>query len=582
MDDHRVLLFLLQLLLLLGSARGLGLVLARYGQPALTAEILVGILFGPTVLGRLWPAGQAWLFPCDAAQQSLLEAVAWLGLFFFLLDTGLQTDFGAAWQQRRQAALISMCDLIIPIVVAFVPCMLLPARFLVDPQQRVLFAVFTATIMTISALPVTARVLQDLYLYRTDVGLLIMGALTINDVAGWVVFAIILGIAGEAFTQVHQIPLMIVLTVGFAVSALTFGRRLTNRLLEQCARWSLPEPGTSLTLVCLLGLLGGAITTWIGVHALFGFFIAGIMAGEARALKESTRQVIHQMVGAVLVPIFFTTVGLRVDFARAFDVGLVGMLLGVGVAGRFLGAWIGSWVSRQPRSDWTLIAAAHTPGGEMQIVIGLMALQFGVISEHVYAAVVVSALISSMALGPWMRWALKPVWRPSIEAYFRAEAVILELAARERDEALRELCRHAASLDRTLDRGVVSEAVVAREAMMGTALGGGIAVPHARLANLRQPLVVMGRARHGIDWNAPDGQPADLLFLVLTHVDASDQQIHLLGAIAKAVRHEELRRRLRAVTTAQDFVRHLTAGMAEQRLPSSSAPHAHTRGESAE
>lgn len=573
MDDHRVLLFLLQLMVLLGSARGLGMLFARHGQPSITAEILVGIMFGPTVLGRLAPELQQWLFPPDPAQQSLLDAVAWLGLFFFLLDTGLQTDFAAAWQQRRHAVLISFSDLIVPMLIAFVPCLLLPARFLVDPQQRVLFAVFTATIMTISALPVTARVLQDLYLYRTDLGLLIMSALTINDVAGWLVFAVILGIAGEAFTNTHQIPLMIIFTLLFAGAALTIGRRVTNRVLEQFERWNVPEPGTSLTFVCLLGLLGGAITTWIGIHALFGFFVAGIMAGEARALKESTRHVIHQMVGAVLVPVFFTTIGLRLDFATAFHPGLVALLLGVGIAGRFLGAWVGCWIGRQPRSDWTLIAAAHVPGGEMQIVIGMMAVEYGVISAPVYAAVVVSALASSVILGSWMRWALRPALRLPVLAYFQPAGVTLDVAARERDSALRALCAHAAALDRALDREAVSAAVAAREAIMGTALGNGVAVPHARLPNLRQPLIVMARSLAGIDWNAPDGQPARLLFLILTPANDADQQIRILGAIAKAVRDVGVREALLAAATPEAFVNVLTSAIAEHDARHNQRPH---------
>jgi Kef-type K+ transport system membrane component KefB len=322
MEEHHILLFLLQLALLLGCARGLGLLFSRFGQPAITAEILVGMFFGPTILGRILPTLQQSLFPADPIQQGMLNAVAWLGILFFLLDTGLQTDFAAAWRQRRSAMIISASDLVLPMLIAFLPCLLLPGRFLTDPQARVLFAVFVATIMTISALPVTARVLQDLNLYRTDTGMLIMGALTINDVIGWLVFAVILGIAGDTIGSATDIPLILLYTVVFAVACLSIGRSLTNRAIEQFKRWSLPEPGTSLTFICLLGLIAGAFTTWTGIHALFGFFIVGIMAGEARALKENTRHVMHQMVRAVLVPVFFATIGLRIDFAAGFHAGL--------------------------------------------------------------------------------------------------------------------------------------------------------------------------------------------------------------------------------------------------------------------
>ncbi len=563
MEEHQILLFLLQLTVLLGCARGLGLLFSRFGQPSITAEILVGIFFGPTILGRILPTLQQSLFPADPIQQGMLNAVAWLGILFFLLDTGLQTDFAAAWRQRRSAAIISASDLILPMLIAFIPCLLLPSHLLVDPQARVLFAVFVATIMTISALPVTARVLQELNLYRTDTGMLIMGALTINDVIGWLVFAVILGIAGKAIVSLMDIPLILVSTVVFAVAALSIGRGLTNRALEQFKRWNLPETGTSLTFICLLGLLGGAFTTWIGIHALFGFFIAGIMAGEARALKENTRHVMHQMVRSVLVPIFFATIGLKIDFATGFHVGLVALLLAVGIGGRFIGAWVGCALSRQPRSNWTIISAAHTPGGEMQIVIGMLAVQYGVISEPVYVAVIVGAVLSSVILGPWMRLAMRPAMRLSVLEFFRLEAISLHLNARDRASALSELSQLAAGIDRTLNADSVHAAVAQREDAMGTSLGEGIAVPHARLPRLKQPVIIMARSLIGIDWNAPDGLPASLIFLLLTPADDATMQIRILGAIATALKCDQVRKMLMDADSPDEYLSVLKSAMTE-------------------
>lgn len=542
LDESNILLFLIQVLILLGLARGLGLVFARFGQPSITAEILVGVVLGPTLLGRALPGLQQALFPADPIQQSMLDAVAWLGILFFLLDTGLDTDFATAWRQRREALVISAADTFIPILIAFVPCMLLPDAYLVDPQRRILFAVFLATIMTISALPVTARVLQDLDLYRTDMGLLIICALTINDVTGWLIFAILLGFAAEGAVDAVNIPLMLTATILFAFACLTVGRRLTNSALERFHAWKLPEPGTSLTFLCLLGLLGGIVTTWIGIHALFGFFIVGIMAGEARALTENTRQVMRQMVRAVLVPLFFATIGLRVDFAGNFDPPLVLMLLAVGIGGRFLGAWLGATWAGQPRISRHLIGAAHTPGGEMQIVIGMLALDYGVISERVYVAVIFGAVASSIALGPWMRRALRAMHARSVLDCFPLDAVHPELEAGERPAALRELCGVAARHVPDLDPDSVYAAVVAREEAMGTSLGQTVAVPHARIAGLRRAVVVSARSRNGVDWNAPDGLPARLVFLVLTPREDPEIQIQILGAIASALRTEAARR----------------------------------------
>ncbi|OQA24063.1 MAG: PTS system fructose-specific EIIABC component [Verrucomicrobia bacterium ADurb.Bin345] len=561
LTEQNLLLFLLQVLILLGCARGLGLLFARFGQPSITAEILVGIFFGPTVLGRLWPGLQQAIFPADAIQQTMLEAVAWLGILFFLLDTGLETDFATAWRQRHSALVISLSDIFIPMLIAFVPCMLLPAKYLVDPQQRVLFSVFVATIMTISALPVTARVLQELDLYRTDTGLLIICALTINDVAGWLIFAVLLSFAAEGTLDATTIPVILAATFLFAFVSLTAGKRMTNAVLERFRKWELPEPGSSLTFLCLLGLLGGIITTWIGIHALFGFFIAGIMVGESRALTENTRHVMHQMVRAVLVPLFFATIGLKVDFVSNFNLLLVLLLLVVGIGGRFLGAWIGAVWTRQPNVNRQLIGAAHTPGGEMQIVIGMLAMEYGVITEAVYVAIIFGAVTSSIALGPWMRRALQRLRVRSVRECFPADALHLDLRARDRAGALRELCEVAALHTPGLDLAAAHAAVAAREEAMGTSLGHGVAVPHARMDELKSAVVVSARSKEGIDWNAPDGQPAKLLFLVLTPTHDAEMQIHILAKVAAALRTEEQRKALFEAPTPEVFYRALCRGL---------------------
>lgn len=561
LSEENILLFLLQVLILLGCARGLGLLFARFGQPSITAEILVGIFFGPTILGRAWPGLQQAIFPPDTIQQTMLESVAWLGILFFLLDTGLETDFGMAWRQRHQALVISLSDIFIPILIAFVPCMLLPEKYLVDPQQRVLFSIFVATIMTISALPVTARVLQELDLYRTDTGLLIMCALTINDVVGWLIFAVLLSFAATGTLDATTIPMILFFTVLFAFVSLTAGKRLTNAMLDRFKRWALPEPGASLTFLCLLGLLGGIITTWIGIHALFGFFIAGIMVGESRALKENTRQVMHQMVRSVLVPLFFATIGLKIDFVANFNLFLVMLLLVVGIGGRFVGAWLGAIWTKQPRVNRQLIGAAHTPGGEMQIVIGMLAMDYAVISQVVYVAIIFGAVASSVALGPWMRRALQSLRALDVKDCFPADALHVELHARDRASALRELSEVAALHTRGLDLKMVHEAVVAREETMGTSLGHTIAVPHARLDVLKHAVVVSARSRDGIDWNAPDGQPAKLIFLVLTPAADAELQIHILGKVAAALRTEEQRKALFEAPTPEAFYRALCRGL---------------------
>ena len=182
--EQNVLTFLIQVLVLLGLARAFGYACRRVGQPALVGEILVGVILGPTLLGRIAPQAHLFLFPGEPTQQAMLDTVSWIGLLFLLLSAGLEVDVSVAWRQRGDALKISLSDIILPMVIGFVPAMLLPDRYLADPGQRVLFAMFIAAVMTISALPMTVKALHDLDLLKTDLGLLAMSALTICSAEG--------------------------------------------------------------------------------------------------------------------------------------------------------------------------------------------------------------------------------------------------------------------------------------------------------------------------------------------------------------------------------------------------------------
>lgn len=541
LDESQIFIFLIQLLVLLGLARGLGELFNRFGQPAITAEILVGVLLGPTLLGRLWPQGFAFLFPAVSAQWNMLETVAWFGILFFLLDIGIEMDFTSAWRQRGDALIISLSDIIIPMIIAFVPCLFIADRYMGQSGRPILFCLFIATVMTISALPITARALQDLRLYRTDLGFLIMCALSMNDIVGWLVFTLILGFASQAGLSVLSIGLVLLMTTGFTVLCLTVGRGLCNRTLIWMQNKRLPDPGSSLTFVCLLGFVCGAITLKIGIHALFGFFLAGMMVGECRALSEKTRNVITQMVHAIFIPLFFATIGLKVDFLASFDWFLVTFIFVIGLGGRFVGAWLGTKMTHQSPANRLLISISHTPGGSMEIVVGMLGLEYGLITETVFVAIVFGAIGSSVMLGPWMKYALKTRREVRIEEYFIRGGVVAALKAAIRDEAIAELCVCAAAQEPSHSTQKLVEAVMKRERQMSTAVGEGLAVPHGRIAGLAKPMIAFGRSAAGLDWNAADGTPARLIYLVLTPAEDPDTQLHILRNIALTMNSESLR-----------------------------------------
>ena len=546
LGEHHIFLFLLQVFVLLLFARGLGELFRRWRQPALTAELLVGIVLGPTLLGRYLPCLHAALFPPDAIQQTMLDTVAWLGVLFLLLDTGLEIDFSIAWRQRGSALAIALSDIFVPMAVAFVPVMFLPDAFLAHADRRLIFGLFMATVMTISAMPVAARALHDLNLLKTDLGFLTMSALAVNDIIGWVLFAIILGLFLQTSVAIGPVLLVFIGTVGFAFVALTLGRSFSSRIFDTLKARRFPEPASSLTVTLLLGLSFGALTQKLGVHALFGFFLAGVVAGEAKSLSEDTRRVITQMVYALFVPLFFANIGLKIDFAAHFHFGLVALICAVGIGGRYLGAWLGVNLTRQPRVNRHLISIAHTPGGMMEIVVALLALEAGLITPSVLIAIVFSAVFSSILLGPWMAHALARRRAVSPLKFLDARAILADLPAASRDDAIRRLAARIAARPDTPDEEPILRAALEREREFGTAIGNGVAIPHVRLDQLRNPILAFARSPEGIEWDAPDAAPVHDIFFLASAAGADDVHVQLLAQIARAMAIPENRARISA------------------------------------
>lgn len=552
-SEQNIFIFLLQVFLLLFFARILGELFRRFKQPALSAEILVGIILGPTILGRFLPKVHRFIFPADSIQENMLGTIMWLGLLFFLLETGLKIDFSAAWKHRGNALKIALTDIIVPMVLGFICTLYLTSKYPIHPQQPWLFAFFMATVMTISAMPITVRALTDLDLVKTDLGFLIMSALSVNEIIGWAIFTVTLGLFTQTNIDISNIIFSLGVVFIFVVFCLTKGRSLANYIIFKIKQNNLPEPGTSLTFICLLGLLCGAIFQKIGIHALMGFFIAGIMAGEAQELPEKTRQVISQMVYAIFVPLFFAGIGLKIDFIKNFNIGLILFVTVLGIFGKFIGAWIGTNLTRISKTNRFPVAIAHTPGGSTEIVMAIVALKYNFITEPIFVAIVSGAVISAILLGPWLKYSVMRRKEVSFLEFFSRQDIVANLAAIERKSAIHELCAIAANLPSTPNMDILHSTVLRREEMMGTAIEEGVALPHGRFNTMVKPVVIFARSATGIDWDSPDGKHTHFIFLILTPKDDSDVQMQILRIISKAILHEPNRSRIMKAKNASEI-----------------------------
>ena len=222
------------------------------------------------------------------------------------------------------------------------------------------------------------------------------------------------------------------------------------------------------------------------------------------------------------------------DFAGYFDLKTVLLVTALSVVGKFLGAWFGTLMVAMPKLDRIPIALAHTPGGPMGVLLASVAKDAEVIGPQMFVALVVASIVSSLFVGPAFTWALHRNETHDVAGYFARNRVVWGLQAKSREEAIAALAAEAAKAPGMPALELIRETVSEREKTMGTGVGSGIAIPHARIEELSQPLVVVGVSQEGIEWDAIDGKPAHLVFLILTAIDENDTQLEILSTIAGA------------------------------------------------
>jgi Kef-type K+ transport system membrane component KefB/mannitol/fructose-specific phosphotransferase system IIA component (Ntr-type) len=542
MHESDILVFLLSLAVLLSAARFLGELAKRLGLPLIFGELASGILLGPTVFGRLAPLSQKWLF-APGPPQHMLAGYTTVGVVLLLVVAGLEVNLGIVRKRWKSAFLTSVLGILMPLGGGVVLGTLLPDSDLVHPESRNLFALFMGVALSISALPVIAKTLLDLGLFKTDVGLLVMAAAMINDIVGWLAFSVLLDPMQGGTMNLHSVERSVGFTVGFVVVALVIARPLLSRIVVRLQADHHSGSRRVLSLIVLLALFGASFTQWIGIHAVFGGFVVGVVFGDTPQLKERTRVIVHDFVTNIFAPVFFASLGLRADFVKSFDLRLCVLVFVVATLAKAIGCTLGS---RAGGLRWRPAAAVGfglNARGAMEIILALLALEAGLLKEQVFVALVVMALATSLVSGPMMKVLLRGVDEENLAALLRRGAWVPGLRAATAAEAITQLS--AALREQLGDKEArACRAVLDREATASTGLGDEVAVPHAIIAGLDRPMLALGFAPAGVDFNAPDGQPARIVFLLLMPPRAHDQEVRILAQIAHAVIEPAARARL--------------------------------------
>jgi Kef-type K+ transport system membrane component KefB/nucleotide-binding universal stress UspA family protein len=404
-SEHQVLVFLIQLVVLLTAARVMGQVARRFGQPSVVGELAAGVMIGPSVLGKALPGLFDWMFPADAVQSGMLFTVGWLGVMLLLVVTGFETDLSLIARLGKAAVWVTIGSLLVPFAFGLGAGFIAPDILLGADTDRTIFALFLATALTISSLPVIAKILSELQLLRRNFGQLTLAVAMANDVIGWIILGVIAGMAGSGSLDLSQLGRTLLWLTLFLVASAVIGQRLVDGVLQTLRRLNTGIGGW-VTVVVSFTLALGAITQALGVEAILGAFIGGILIGRSRYAKREVEEQIEVFTTSVVAPVFFATAGLRVDLGSLTEPEVsvwVFVIIFAASASKMIGSWVGARASGLASREGLALGAALNARGALEIVIATVGLSLGVLNEASYTIVVIMAIVTSVMASPLLR-----------------------------------------------------------------------------------------------------------------------------------------------------------------------------------
>jgi Kef-type K+ transport system membrane component KefB len=389
----------LQLLVILIASRIISRGFVRMGQPAVVGEMAAGILLGPSLFGLLAPGAFAFVFPADS--MGILRILSQIGVCLFMFAVGMEVNVRQLRTKAQAAVAVSHASIVIPYLLGVVLAYFLFSSLAAPGSNFTAFALFMGISMSITAFPVLARILQDRGLSQTALGSTAITCAAVDDVTAWSILAFVVAVVTA--TSVGSAALSLVLVLVFvAVMLLGVRRGLSRWIGEQQLAARDPSRAT-LALVACVVMASAFSTELLGIHSLFGAFIAGMIMPEAHDFRRKIATRIENFSSVLLLPLFFTFTGLRTQVGLIDDlsgwllclliivVATVGKLGASALAARFTGM---SW-----RESLQLGALMNTRG-LMELIALNMGYDLGILSARIFTMLVIMALVTTMLTGP--------------------------------------------------------------------------------------------------------------------------------------------------------------------------------------
>jgi Kef-type K+ transport system membrane component KefB len=376
-----------------------GMLVALVGQPAVVGEIAAGIVLGPSLLGGIFPAAEEWLFP--ASTQSQLQVLAQVGAVLFVFLAGFELDVNRIKGRGRFAVMVSHSSIALPFLFGVLLALVAHDRFAPEGIGILPFALFLGVALSITALPVLARILLELDMFHGTIGTLVMSCALIDDVTAWILLALVVAVVSAS--SLFGIFLTILLTAAFA-GALWLLRPALARL----ARASGPvASGSAFHLLLVAVFLAASATEWIGVHAVFGAFLLGMALHADSAIAERLRTMIGGLTSALLLPLFFAYAGLGTDVRLLYADGNLWVwalaILAVCVLGKFGGSALSARLMGAPASTAGQVGALMNCRGLTGLVVLEVGRELGVLSPALFTIMVLVTLVTTAMTVPLVR-----------------------------------------------------------------------------------------------------------------------------------------------------------------------------------
>lgn len=393
---HPLGLLLLQIIAIMLTARLFGIIANKLKQPAVVGEIIAGVLLGPSLLGWTMPAFSGFLFPAESLKN--LQFLSQIGLAFFMFIVGMELDLNKIRNKAHDAVMISHASIIVPFFLGVWLAYFLFTRFAPANVSFLSFALFMGIAMSITAFPVLARIVQERKLTHTPLGIMAITCAAADDITAWCILAVVVAIvnAGGVLSAVVTILLAVVFV---AVMLMIVRPWLARVTATQVAKG---REKAAVSLVFFVLLISAWLAEVIGIHALFGAFLAGVIM-PATNIKQLLTDKLEDVSVMLLLPIFFVYTGLRthIGLLNHGDLWIVfGMIMLVAVAGKFGGSTITARLMGQTWRQSVSIGALMNTRGLMELVVLNIGFDLGILSPEIFAMMVLMALATTFMTGP--------------------------------------------------------------------------------------------------------------------------------------------------------------------------------------